>query len=34
MAVPPDHPDLKRDSAIAEHSSPADIFLADICYVP
>jgi hypothetical protein len=34
MAVPPDHPDLKRDSAVAEHSTPADIFLADIVYVP
>jgi len=35
MDVPIDRPDLlRRDPAYAEHSTPADIFLADVSYTP
>ena len=35
MDVPIDRADLlKKDPAYAEHSTPADIFLADISYAP
>ena len=34
MAVAPDDPGLARDGALAEHTTPADIFLADIVYIP
>ncbi len=35
MDVPIDRPDLlRKDPAYAEHSTPADIFLADVSYTP
>jgi len=34
MAVAPDDPGLAGDAALAEHTTPADIFLADIVYTP